>query len=277
LPPFEHLRRKYPGRSDRGIIRVLCEELLAEAEAEPPVPIERIASLRGIADIKEREQPWAGALQPQDAHFVVWVRSGDGYERQRFTVCHETGHTFFAGFADAPQFRCNGATTTLEERCDIAASELLLPYRFFSTDIDGAAFDFSSIEHLADQYEASIEATSLRFIDLWREPAAFIVLRERHKPAERGCESACEPKLRVEYAYTQGDWPFIRRFKSVDDESCFMRALIGELIDEKGDLGDLVGEDIGPVHVIARRYGGQPRVLALVRKASLGTRGGVDS
>lgn len=271
--PFEEYRRRHPSLPDTIVIRRLCESLLADAEAEPPIPVERVASLRGIADIGQREQPWSGVLEPRGRSFVVWVRRGDGYERQRFTICHESGHTFFTGFAEAPQFRCNGERSLLEERCDVAASELLLPYRFFSSDLAEAGFDLEAVQELAEKYEASIESTALRAVDLWREPAALLVFRERHKPIERGREAHCEPKLRLDYAHTQGAWPYFRRYKSVEPDTPFGRALGGELVSEVRDLGDLMREAIGPVEIHARRYGTRARVLALVRPASTETGG----
>jgi hypothetical protein len=264
---FAEYRRSHPDVPEAIVIRRLCERLLAEAEAEPPVPVERVASLRGIAHVGARDQPWAGVLEPRETSFVIWVRLGDGYERQRFTVCHETGHTFFTGFAETPQYRCNGRRSMLEERCDFVAAELLLPHRFFAADLNQADFDLEAVERLAHDYEASIESTALRFIDLWTEPAALLVLHEAHKPTERGREATCEPKLRLSYAHAQGEWPYFRRFKSVESDTAFGRALDGELVSEVGDLGELV-DGAGPVEICARRYGSNARVLALVRPVS---------
>jgi hypothetical protein len=261
---FEQIRRQRPELAEREAITLLCEQILSEAEAEPPVPVERIASLRGIARICQRDQQWAGTLRPEGKNLVVDVRASDGYERQRFTICHESGHTFFAGFAEQPRFRCNGERTTLEQRCDIAATEFLLPRRFFLGDIAAANFELETVEQLAIEYEASIEATALRVSDLWPGPSSVLVLRERHKPTERGREDGCESKLRLDYSVTSGEWPFLRRFKSVSPESPFGRAFAGELIDEVGALGEL-SDDTSKYEIHARRYGHNGRVIALVR------------
>jgi IrrE N-terminal-like domain len=272
-PPalFDQLRARRPRLGDAALIRELCEQLLAEAEAEPPVPVQRIASLRGIAEIREADQPFAGMLSPRGRNFAAFVRAADSYERQRFTICHETAHTLFAGYSTV-QLRCGGPRTELEQRCDIAATELLLPYRFFIGDLADAGFGLDGTEELATLYEASIEATALRSVDLWPEPAMLIVLRERHKPAERGREDSCLPKLRLDYAHAAGSWPYMRAHKSVADDSPLGRAFAGELIHETvDDLGELSSGQTGPVEIHARRYGRDGRVLALVRRAS--TRG----
>lgn len=273
-PPslFEQARSRRPEFGDVPIIRELCEQLLAEAEAEPPVPVERVASLRGISEIKEAVQPFAGMLAPTGrTNFVATVRASDSYERQRFTVCHETGHTFFPGYSTR-QLRCDRPKTLLEQRCDIAATELLLPHRFFVGDLVDAGFSLASVGDLACAYESSIEATALRTVDLWPEPAALLVFRERHKPAESCREHRCEPKLRLDYAHVQGDWPHMRQHKSVGEDSAFGRALSGEQVsDTLDDLGDLSSGSTGPVEVHARRYGREGRVLALIRRSGRGS------
>lgn len=265
LSVFEELRRRQPELSEQAAIRRLCEQLLADAEAEPPIPVERIASLRGVVQIEERNQPWAGTLEPRDGNFVVTVRASDGYERQRFTVCHESGHTLFPGYTDR-QLRCNGARTRLEQWCDTAASELLLPYRFFVADLAAAAFSLETVEQLAGDYEASLEATALRTVSLWSEPSLLLVFRQQHKPSERGREQDCEPKVRLRYAAHNGGWSYLRRHKSVADDSPFARAFAGEIVHEIGSLGDLTSDDVGQVEIQARCYGRDRRVLALIRR-----------
>jgi hypothetical protein len=171
------------------------------------------------------------------------------------------------GFSETPQFRCDERKTPSEVLCDIAASELLLPKRFFSPDLEAGGLALDCIEELASLYEASVEATALRAVDLWPEPAALLVFRERHKPSEKGHEHAFDPKLRLQYAHTAGPWPFLMRHKSVSDRSPYARALAGEFVAEIGHLGEVASSDRGEVEIHARRYGADGgRVLALVRQ-----------
>jgi len=246
---------------------VACAQLLQEAEAEPPIPVERLASLRGVIEIRQGDQAWAGMLAPAPGRgLVVTVRASDGFERQRFTVCHEIGHTFFPGFHQQKSYRCNGAKTSLEQLCDLAGSELLLPRSYFSRDLDDATFDLDSIEDLADRYQASIEATALRAVDLSHGPAALLVLRHRHKPAERGNEDQAEPKLRLDYCHATGSWPYALRHKSIDSESPLAAAYDGELVDmSNADVDELFSAPVGTVELHAKRYGRDGRVLALIR------------
>lgn len=264
---LDELRIEAPGATDEEAVVLACERLLQAAEAEPPVPLERVASLRGIVDVRSAEQPWAGILAPKMPRgFVVTVRASDGFERQRFTIGHEIGHTFFDGFHQERQFRCNGAKTRLEALCDLAATELLLPRAFFRADLAQTSFDLDSVEALADAYQASIEATALRTVDLCRAPAALLVLTPRHKPAEAGREHLVEPKLRLDYCHRVGKWPYALQHKSVDAHSPLAAALQGEIVDlAEADVAELFRSDPGPVELHAKRYGHSGRVLALIR------------
>jgi hypothetical protein len=100
----------------------------------------------------------------------------------------------------------------------------------------------------------------------------LLVFRVGHKPSEQGREHECEPKLRLSWAHSRGDWPYMPKHKSVDDGSPFMRAHEGEAIDEVGTLDDLAGAKGEPVMISARRYGNDGRVLALVRPAPVQAR-----
>lgn len=120
------------------------------------------------------------------------------------------------------------------------------------------------VETLAETYGASVEATARRWVDLAPDPWLLLVFRTMTKPRE----AAGEPRLRLAYGHgTPGAWPFLRRWKSVAEDSTIMRALKGDVVEARTRLGDLVSEDPGTVHVSAREYG-PGRVIALVRRAA---------
>jgi uncharacterized protein DUF955 len=268
LSLFEQEQRALPKLSDEQVMRRLCESLLEEAEVvEPPVPVKMLASLRGIASIEEAEQPFSGLLRPGEQGFEVRVRRGDGYERQRFTICHEAGHTLLPGFREARQFRCNGPRNWLEKMCDVAGAELLLPKYLIDPRLTGSRLDLKTVQQLSDQFEASIEATARRAVALADRPAMLIVLSERHKPIEAGRESELPAKLRVDYSVTQGKWPFVLRHKSAGNDG-LARTLQGEIVDECGSIDELCAQSLGEVRINAKRFGREGRVLALIERVN---------
>ena len=254
------------GLSDEATVRALCEELLDLGEVEPPIDVGLLASLRGIVSIRPSLQGPAGMLVHDGERLRVTVRASDARERRRFTVLHEAGHTLFPGFLEAPRYRCKGPKDREEQLCDLAASELLLPRRFFVADMARTGFGIGAVEQLAPAYEASIESTALRMADLWPNRAMLLVFSVRHKPSEYGRESSIEPKVRLNYAHTRGRWPFAPPHKSVTDNSPIGRAMKGEIVNEIATLTELLGSD-EPLRITARRYGKQPRVLALIAPA----------
>lgn len=265
LALFDLRRLEQPGASDADIMRAIANELIAEAGVTPPVPVELLASFRGISSITDGDIDSAGMLWSQDGHLSVSVRASDRLERKRFTVLHELGHTFLDGFADRVQHRCNPGRgrDRIEALSDLAAAELLLPYQPFRADLAARTLDMAAAEELGDGYGASIEAAALRMVELADEPALLVSLRPQLKPSQTGDVEAT-PALRVTYSKATGRWPFVPRFKSVADDSAFGRAFEGEIVEEAGLLGAPFTMS-GPVHISARRYG--PRVLALIRKS----------
>lgn len=265
---FELLKRQEPRLSDRDAVRVICERLLVESGVVAPVNVGLLASMRGIVRIEQHPQVHAGMLVHQPGGMVAHIRSGDSPERRRFTILHEAGHTLLPGYVETSHYRCGGPRTWEEQLCDLAASELLFPRSSFSSDLIAAGFGTGPAGELACRYGGSVEATAVRGVDLWPEDALLLVLRQAHKPAEAGLERQVEPKLRLAWGYGKGSWPFSRKHKSAADGSPFARAHAGELVEEVGSLGDLVAGDAGPVHISARRYGADGRVLAMITKPS---------
>jgi hypothetical protein len=266
LSLFEQRQRSSPRLSDELVMRQICADLLAEAEIrEPPIPMEMVASLRGIATVQRVDQPFAGVIQPRNSGLEVRVRRSDGHERQRFTIGHETGHTLLPGFLEGRQFRCNGARDWLEAMCDVASAEILLPEPMLSERLSGSPLDLSHVESLSSEFQASVEATARRAVSLRPEPSMLIVLSERHKPSEAAITDQVPPKLRVDYRIAKGKWPFMPEHKSAAKNG-LARALAGEIIDEVGSIDELCTESVGEVKIHAKRYGRSGRVLALIER-----------
>jgi hypothetical protein len=146
---------------------------------------------------------------------IAHIRESDSRPRKRFTILHEAGHTLLPGYVETRQFRCAGPRTLEEQLCDHAASEMLFPRSTFTTDLIQVGFGTAPIKDLAGAYDASIEATAVRSVDLWPDDALLLVLRVAHKPVEAGREHELEPKLRLAWAHGKGGWPFMLRHKSV--------------------------------------------------------------
>jgi len=105
-----------------------------------------------------------------------------------------------------------------------------MPRTMFVADAQATTFGLAGVEALADRYDVSFAATSIRFVQGWPEPAAFLVFEVRQKPSQQG--TTAPPALRLQWSTSQGFWPFLRRHKSVDEGDVFDRALQGEIVYE---------------------------------------------
>ncbi len=271
-------RLEEPGLDDEQHVARLAQKIVVDLGLRPPINHEVVASFQGITEIRTTgADDWAGCLVRDARGLIIYLRASDGWRRQRYTTCHEVGHTFLPGFAVQTQFRCApslGQAKRQEERLsDAAAGELLFPKPFFLADLEQASFGLDAVEDLADSYDASLAATAHRFVALWPEDCLLVILEPMLKPADR-FEEAPEPRLRVVYSIHRGSWPYLPRFKSADEGSKLAAALDGEIVEGLGHgLDGLVPDFKGPAQVSARllpyrdeRGTEHRRVLALYRK-----------
>jgi Zn-dependent peptidase ImmA (M78 family) len=288
-PPDALVRRfldqHHWSRTPEELVVRLCEELLEDAGVSVPIDVRLLASFRDIAAINKVDQAEAGCIFFDGERLVVHIRGTDSAERQRFTICHETIHTFFPGFREERRTRTDRTVGTydpsqLEEYlCDLGAAELLLPRKPFLAALP-ADPDLDDVIVLAEMFEASLEATAIRIVNLTAAPMALVVLEPAWKPAEQqelawratqpalaGLESEPPPKkLRVRWAYGP-QMATIPRHKSVDDASPLANVLQTGGVDYQGATG--LTRDI--VQVSARHLpyhrGGElvDRVLVLLR------------
>ncbi len=278
LSLLEASRLEDPGADDRELVERLSGSIVRELDCRPPIDLLMAASYQGISRVVACSLPSAGCLLTNPAgRLEIRLRETDHPRRRRFSGFHEISHTFMPGYQLQMQWRCDPPLVDptrldLEALCDVGASGMLLPRRFFEADLATADFGLQTVFHLSDVYDASLQATAHRFVELWPENVMFIVAEVQTKPSERSSPFA-EPILRISYARKRGAWPFVRRFKSVANGDPLMRALEGELVDEPCELGNFCADTVPNVFLSARLcpYTDQQgvrhaRVLALYRR-----------
>jgi hypothetical protein len=280
LSDLELARAQFPGVNDAALVVRFASQTLDELGLEPPIDPRMVASYRGIARIVEvADLPYAGCLTPDEGEVIAKIRAGDSPRRRRFTAFHEIKHSYLPGFR-VSQFRCDPDSPaprsgthgeSVEYLADLGASELLLPRRHFQADLDGNGLDLDLVLALSDRYDASLEATAIRTVELAGEDALLISLALGARPSEPDAE----PALRVRWSRAHGSWPYVPRHKSVTSDSPFGRALLGEVVEECVNVDGLTREPINNVHVSARlfpylnaRGETQTRVLAMLTSAA---------
>jgi len=171
-------------------VRRAAQRLLERAGINGvPVDLDRLAQLQGIREIREANLGSTDAqLIPCDEGFVIEVNRFVGSQRRRFSIAHEIAHTFFNPRARA--YRRTGTLVTIpkerpsnpveEALCDMAAAEMLLPTRFFSRLACDLPTSIAVVEHLAAKFDASVEATALRYGTLLGDRCQVIVWSRKY-------------------------------------------------------------------------------------------------
>ncbi len=144
-----------------------------------PVPVELYAQevaavIRPQTDLGPDE---AGYCFESKGKRFICTNANERPERQRFTVCHEIAHIRLglpSQHKSLPWW--SYAKRPLAEiLCDVFAAELLLPYDLFRPQADKSTLGLSSIDTLAERFQASVTATGSRFAAVVSAPVAFVL------------------------------------------------------------------------------------------------------
>lgn len=183
--PIEHpciraLLAANPGETDpKALIRRLARAKVDYAKAQrwngPPFCPKVFASIFGIRckEVQHEIKSDGRILPYPGGRLWIEYRMDRPKERQRFTIFHEFAHTLFPNFCEFvphhhnPPNKVADPDKPFENLCDIAAAEMLMPVADFRGHMAAdPAISCEVIQDLSARYEASPDATMLRFIEL---------------------------------------------------------------------------------------------------------------
>lgn len=165
----------------RTSTREAAKELLREAKvSRPPIPVERLARLRGAqVRYEPLEGDLSGMLFREGDRAIIGVNALHPKSRQRFTVAHELGHLELhepTGIHVDHRFlvrrrdeRSSQAVDREEIEANGFAAELLMPAWMLEEDLAGFELDYEDEEltrWLADRYKVSLQAMAIRLTTL---------------------------------------------------------------------------------------------------------------
>lgn len=169
--------------------------MLHEEKDYFPIDMEKLASVAGVK-VKKSLMPYgtSGQLIPKDNNMIALINAIDHPNRQNFTIGHEIGHTFFPEFKKR-KFRAEfvnnvwGDNISINDEeeylCDFAASELLLPTKYFLEKLKQFTFSIDSLPKLSDYFGASYEAIAIKMAKVADFPCAILVCEKSYKESER--------------------------------------------------------------------------------------------
>lgn len=137
----------------------------------PPFDPYEYAKALGV-EVEEREDMTIDGLlkQTSEGKFIVNLKKDAIEYRKRFTLAHELAHTFFYDIlVGSVRFRGNRNDFDSEEErlCDIAASEMLMPFTIFQNDVqdtkqEDGTIPPTTIFSLSQRYKVSLQAVAIR-------------------------------------------------------------------------------------------------------------------
>jgi Zn-dependent peptidase ImmA (M78 family) len=97
--------------------------------------------------------------------------------RINFSIAHEIAHTLFSDCYEERRNReeKNTSNWELEFLCNIAASEILLPYASFTKEANNTDLTIEGLLEIARKYKASLESVFLRFTEVVDKSCSIII------------------------------------------------------------------------------------------------------
>jgi hypothetical protein len=145
-----------------------------------PLDVRQVADRLGIP-ITDCPPPCPGFLiRRDDGTFEIKVNMQDPVWRQKFTIAHELGHYLF--FQNLPNFDGEDSEADRREEewlCNLAASEMLMPFRLVKSRLLTDRVDPDLVFGLANELGVSLQALLVRFQAVIRSqvqaPIAFVL------------------------------------------------------------------------------------------------------
>lgn len=160
---------------------VLLQEL---GVTEPrDIDIEAIAQYCGATIVYEDLYGCEAQIVGSGNRAIIAVRKDSPRSRQRFSGAHELGHWMCdrgrAAFSCINKsFFREWSKENPETRANRFAADLLLPESLFKRDARDKEMTFASARDLADKYQTSLTATTIRLVELGSFPAMLVCMEE---------------------------------------------------------------------------------------------------
>jgi hypothetical protein len=175
------LSRRDPALAERRA-KAAAKELLEQYAIEEPrhLVLEGLAADLGVTVVRgELTGAVARLARVGDRARIRVASQVRNVGRQRFSVAHELGHfvlkhdgSTLAGCQERSMLDYKGESK--ESEANIFAVELLLPERLVRRRCEVSPVDLRPVQKLAEDFETSITATAIRFIEFSPEKCALV-------------------------------------------------------------------------------------------------------
>lgn len=164
--------------------RVLIDAGLDDLESLVSVNLRRLILSRGAFYEEVELKGKDGRIVSADGRSIITISTSvTDRGKKRFTAAHELGHfelhKDLTISADTQYELCNWYQSGPQEKeANEFASELLMPYRLFSTQCKGVKFQPTLIDHLATSFVVSKTAAIMKFLKAGNHPICVICVKD---------------------------------------------------------------------------------------------------
>lgn len=210
---------------------------------EPPIALERIYGHFGMPSPKLAPLPNLQGLLLNPEKGLILINVDDPAMRRRFSEAHELIEFLFNTL---PRHRGRGGTqkvggfedNTKERLCNEGAAELLMPTVSFIPRVKQLGVSFQTARFLAPEFAVSMTAALVHMarmgpgrhaVVMWRMKNTSTEIQDKISEQQLALFSEMSPKmppkkLRVEWALSRREIPYIPLNKSVPEDSSIYRA-----------------------------------------------------
>jgi hypothetical protein len=171
---------------DWGGASASARRVLAELDVSDPRlgKIETLAYLRGL---EVREAPLKGAranLVRIGSRGMVTISEALATDERRFAIAHELGHfelhkdESYLGLCTGEQLIADYESGGTEAEANTFAAELLMPGELFEPRTDARDVTWDVPRRLAEEFEVTLTAAALRFVEFSAERTALVYSKE---------------------------------------------------------------------------------------------------
>ena len=149
-------------------------------------PLETLAYVRGALVEYASMTGSRAQLARVGKRSVITVSAALPPEQARFAIAHELGHfevhtsASYLGICTGKDFVASYKNSGREGEANSFAAELLMPEHLVSSKCDVAKVTWKVVKPIAEEFEVSLTAAAMRFIDLCPEAVALVCSHNGH-------------------------------------------------------------------------------------------------
>lgn len=188
----------------QAILEAATHLRLEANQNAPPIQLDKIKQIRHIYEetLFNSSGSLNAVLTPSSRGFILRLHEGQHQFRQRFSIAHEIGHTFFYDINKNPPVRLisqvsSGVLSPKEEDiCSAFARELLIPRELINRELFKLSDNnkLRMILNLGNRYEVSAEVMTRRLLmDLSQLETTVAIFKGKDNFGRQGAKVYIRP------------------------------------------------------------------------------------